>query len=226
MTLDEILALPQPLSDEHRKMVHEHLLESMTKLGAAYLSVQGQVRKKPLIGGAFGSGKYVLCSHNRISSGLDRPVYFVLEERTWLAIGHGDTVEKALEYARALLSAVDPSMYARFVSALVFRRAQEAEEQEKFREEERAAWLAQRKTTPVAKSIPKRRREIFEASDGKCHYCRTALTLDGKWHIEHKMPKALMGGNEPSNLVASCAPCNHKKRDKTDQEFIAQVAAA
>lgn len=42
----------------------------------------------------------------------------------------------------------------------------------------------------------------------------------------YKMPRALMGTNDPSNLVASCAPCNHKKRDKTDQEFIAQRATA
>lgn len=69
------------------------------------------------------------------------------------------------------------------------------------------------------KSIPRRRKQIFEASEGKCHYCATVLTLDGKWHIEHKMPKALGGSNERTNLVASCVPCNLAKRDTTDVEF-------
>lgn len=74
------------------------------------------------------------------------------------------------------------------------------------------------------KKVPRRRLAIFNASEGKCHYCSTPLDLHGKWHIEHKMPKALMGGDEPSNLVASCAPCNFQKRDKTDLEFIAMQA--
>lgn len=73
----------------------------------------------------------------------------------------------------------------------------------------------------TGKKVPRRRLAIFNASEGKCHYCSTPLDLHGKWHIEHKMPKALMGGNERSNLVASCAPCNWQKRDKTDLEFIA-----
>jgi 5-methylcytosine-specific restriction endonuclease McrA len=71
--------------------------------------------------------------------------------------------------------------------------------------------------------VPRRRQRIFDASQGKCHYCGTALTLDGKWHIEHKMPKALMGTDEPTNLVASCVPCNTKKRDRTDIEFKQQI---
>mgnify|MGYP002131024543 CR=1 FL=1 len=42
----------------------------------------------------------------------------------------------------------------------------------------------------------------------------------------HKMPRALLGGNERSNLVASCVSCNMQKKDKTDAEFIAQKGAA
>lgn len=90
--------------------------------------------------------------------------------------------------------------------------------------------IRDRETARIAKlrghgSIPKRRREIFDKSQGKCHYCATPLTLDGKWHIEHMQPKALLGPNDKSNLVASCVPCNMKKRDMTAEEFIAQRQA-
>lgn len=74
------------------------------------------------------------------------------------------------------------------------------------------------------KKIPRRRRNIFDASSGKCHYCNVALEIAGKWHVDHKMPKALMGGDEPENLVASCIKCNLAKRDRTDKEFIAERA--
>lgn len=73
-----------------------------------------------------------------------------------------------------------------------------------------------------ARPIPKRRLEIFDKSEGKCHYCATPLTLDGRWHIEHMQPRALLGPNDKSNLVAACVPCNMKKRDRTAEEFIAQ----
>jgi 5-methylcytosine-specific restriction endonuclease McrA len=74
------------------------------------------------------------------------------------------------------------------------------------------------------KSISRRRQRIFDESGGRCHYCSTPLTLDGKWHIEHKMPRALGGDDEPGNLVAACVPCNFKKRDTTDLEFKAKLA--
>lgn len=83
----------------------------------------------------------------------------------------------------------------------------------------------QKQKAAVVRSMPKRRREVFEASGGKCHYCGCELDPSGKWHIEHKMPKALMGSNEKSNLVAACVPCNLSKSDKTDVEFIAMRGA-
>ena len=82
---------------------------------------------------------------------------------------------------------------------------------------------AARQTKP--RKIGKRMKTIFEESDGKCHYCATSLVLDGKWQIEHKMPRALGGGDEPTNLVAACVPCNVAKRDRTDVEFFAMRAA-
>lgn len=98
--------------------------------------------------------------------------------------------------------------------------------QEREREAKRAARVASLPMVAPVKSIPKRRRQVFEKSEGKCHYCATPLTLDGRWHIEHKMPRALLGGSEQENLVASCTTCNWKKKDKTDLEFIAQREGA
>ena len=46
------------------------------------------------------------------------------------------------------------------------------------------------------KAVPKRRRAVFDKSHGRCHYCCTPLTLDGKWHVEHMLPRALDGSDE------------------------------
>jgi 5-methylcytosine-specific restriction endonuclease McrA len=70
------------------------------------------------------------------------------------------------------------------------------------------------------------RREVFERSRGCCHYCRTPLTLDGQWHVEHMLPRALGGTDDELNLVAACAPCNLAKRDRTALEFVAEQAAS
>lgn len=74
---------------------------------------------------------------------------------------------------------------------------------------------------PRTQQVSRRRREIFNKSAGHCHYCGATLTLDGKWHIEHKLPGALGGDNDPENLTAACVHCNLAKRDRTDVEFIA-----
>jgi 5-methylcytosine-specific restriction endonuclease McrA len=55
---------------------------------------------------------------------------------------------------------------------------------------------------------------------GRCHYCDTPLQLDGIWHVEHMLPRALGGGDDASNLVAACAPCNLAKSDQTAIEFV------
>lgn len=218
----------QQMTPEQLQIADVKLMDCMADLGKLYLDISMQVRRKPLIGGSFGSGKYLLASHNCIATGLDRAYYMVLEERTWLVVGGGDSIAKALQSARIFLGSVDQRQYALYVAELAVRRVVVKEAEDKERLEARLAWIEEQRKErgePV-KSIPRRRRQIFEASNGQCHYCATPLTLDGRWHIEHKMPKALMGGNEPSNLVAACAPCNHKKRDRTDQEFIASRNAA
>jgi 5-methylcytosine-specific restriction endonuclease McrA len=78
----------------------------------------------------------------------------------------------------------------------------------------------------LPKAITKRRREVFDRSRGRCHYCSATLSLDGKWHVEHMLPRALDGDDSPINLVAACVGCNLAKSDRTALEFITQIMRA
>jgi hypothetical protein len=74
---------------------------------------------------------------------------------------------------------------------------------------------------PAVRQVSRRRREVFARSEGRCHYCRAVLTLEGRWHVEHMVPRALGGDEAAGNLVAACVPCNLAKRDRTALEFVA-----
>lgn len=71
-----------------------------------------------------------------------------------------------------------------------------------------------------AKHVSRRRREVFERSGGRCHYCTTLLELGGRWHVEHMIPKSLLGDDLPLNLVAACVRCNLSKGARTALEFV------
>lgn len=194
---------------------------TLRKLGLILHRTWHQMLHKPVIGAAFVGRHYCLASNFSRDSGLYEVSYYVVDVATKLPLSVGSTRAEALDMARRLLRKHAPRVWTAFSEM-----AEDVKQYEQETQRQREAWLAQRRAElpePV-KSIPKRRLKIFEASEGKCHYCGTVLTLDGRWHIEHKMPKALMGGNEPGNLVASCVTCNHRKKDKTDVEFKAQLA--
>lgn len=197
------------------------LLAEIERLSDQLVSERKRMRMRLIIGGPFGVGRYVLGSYPHVSAGLDAVHYFVLVDDASILVAGGDTCAGALAAARTVLRVVNPLQFELFIGRIKAKReaaaALERGEQRRLRQEaqkERAAAIQVR-------SIPKRRKQIFESSNGCCHYCGAALALDGKWHIEHKMPRALLGGNERSNLVASCVSCNTKKRDRTDEEFIA-----
>ena len=216
-----------------RRQAHDELFsvfDRMSEIAAdlhriCYLS---RATPKPLIGGSFGAGRFYLTSVGLVIGGLHDTRFFILEAESGAVISFGENKQQALAIAREALARCDPlllSMYfgrrkASLEAAVALRRKKEQEEQAERFARERAA----RKNGTV-KSISRRRKRIFDESGGKCHYCGVALTLDGKWHVEHKMPKALGGTNEPGNLVASCVPCNHEKIDTTDIEYKAKRAA-
>lgn len=59
--------------------------------------------------------------------------------------------------------------------------------------------------------------DIFERDGWSCVYCESPVTL--RDHIDHVIPRSRGGSDDPSNLVASCAPCNLSKGARTPQEW-------
>lgn len=199
----------------------ESLLEVMDRMTEALSAVRG-VARKPLLGGRFGSAGFVMASYVFTDTGLHEVRYFVLAD-SGLFFGMGQSKDEALRMAREVMERLGPRMdrlLAEYEARQAAKLAAQRLEHERAAREVEALRKERQKSVP---SIPKRRQRIFDESGGRCHYCETVLTLDGKWHIEHKHPRALGGGNEPNNLVASCVPCNMKKRDSTDVEFKARL---
>lgn len=50
---------------------------------------------------------------------------------------------------------------------------------------------------------------ILEEQCGTCRYCDTEISE--KYEIDHFIPIARGGGNEPENIVLACMPCNRSK---------------
>jgi hypothetical protein len=165
-----------------------------------------EMRQRPLIGGVFGRGQYALATMPVISRGLHAVRYLVIEPREGAVLAIGEDKRECLAAARRLLKASHaPAVAATWQQSKLF---------------------VDDDLMPVAapsrklRSLSRRRREIFEKCSGRCFYCSTPLTLDGRWHVEHQHPRALGGTDEPLNLVAACAPCNLAKRDRTALEYV------
>jgi hypothetical protein len=163
------------------------------------------MRQRPIYGGVFGRGLYALATLPTISNGLHAVRFMVIEPRRGAVLSVADDKLQAIAAARRLLVGLPASSAA---NDAIW--------------EQGALWPelpADR--PPKVRSISRRRREVFDRSEGRCHYCRAALTLAGPWHVEHQLPRALGGGDSPANLVAACAPCNLAKSDRTAIEFVA-----
>lgn len=65
-----------------------------------------------------------------------------------------------------------------------------------------------------SKTVPLSRKALFARDGHQCAYCEegSAETID------HVVPRAHGGKHEWTNVVSSCAPCNHRKRDRTPDE--------
>ncbi|MDF9718121.1 HNH endonuclease [Nocardioides sp. ChNu-99] len=61
-------------------------------------------------------------------------------------------------------------------------------------------------------TIPKRVRFAVMTRDGfRCYYCGTGRDDGAKLTIDHVVPVALGGDDDPGNLVTACEPCNSGK---------------
>lgn len=74
-------------------------------------------------------------------------------------------------------------------------------------------------------AVSKRTRfEVLRRDGHACQYCGQAapnVTL----HVDHVIPKALGGSDNPDNLVAACRDCNAGKAStRPDEDWVAQVS--
>lgn len=168
----------------------------------------GAMRTRPIFGGVFGNGRYCLATMACIARGLHAVRYMVIEPRAGSVLSVAEEKTEALQSARRLLRATE-------ALARVEQRQSTTQQALLWPDE------ALPPSVPGARPAPRRRREIFERSNGRCHYCATVLHLDGKWHIEHQIPRALDGDDRGINLVAACTTCNLAKSDRTALEFVA-----
>lgn len=81
--------------------------------------------------------------------------------------------------------------------------------------------------TPAPKRVSKRLRfEVFRRDGFRCRYCGAAAAESGEGlTVDHVVPVALGGANDPSNLVTACRDCNAGKTSSSpDEHTVAQVA--
>lgn len=176
----------------------------MTEQAAALLH-------RPIFGGVFGKGRYALATLPTVTRGLHSVRHLVIEPTTGTVISAGDDKLQALAAARKVLRATEA-----LTRAEAMARAQADGQRLLFPLDEPAQPLVRERARPVSK----RRRDVHAKCDGRCHYCGKVLALEGSWHVEHALPRALGGLDEIGNLFASCAPCNLAKRDRTALEFV------
>ncbi|MGE3348312.1 MAG: HNH endonuclease [Ramlibacter sp.] len=162
---------------------------------------------RPIYGGLFGDGQYALASMPAIERGLHAVRYVVVSPRDGVVLAMAGDRGEALAAARRRLSVVGASVTA--ANDAIYPRQGEL-------------WpgLELPEAPPAVRHVSRRRREIFMRSEQRCMYCNTALQIDGPWHVEHQLPRALGGDDKPLNLVASCVACNLKKSDRTALEFV------
>jgi len=55
------------------------------------------------------------------------------------------------------------------------------------------------------------RAEVWDRSNGLCHYCGKEMHPIRGFHVDHVIPRCKGGTDDLSNLVASCPTCNMSK---------------
>ncbi len=169
--------------------------------------------QRPIYGGVFGDGHYALASMPCVSRGLYATRYMVVQPQAGVVLSIAEDKVEALAIARHRLHAANDGHAPAEASTAI--------QGELWTDEP----LLHPSPAPTV-YVSRRRREIFERSGGRCHYCGTPLDLTGKWHIEHQFPRALGGGDDALNLVAACVRCNLAKSDRTAIEFVTQGGSA
>lgn len=94
---------------------------------------------------------------------------------------------------------------------------------ERLTDEDRAAYRRQHAHRKRARRLNAKGRfgradvkRILSGQKMRCWWCDCKLE---KYHLDHRIPLSRGGTNDPSNLVASCPPCNQKKSSKMPWEM-------
>jgi hypothetical protein len=59
-------------------------------------------------------------------------------------------------------------------------------------------------------------RQIARRAGYRCEYCRAPEAISpGCFEVEHIMPRARGGSDDPANLALACSPCNSRKSQAT-----------
>ena len=165
--------------------------------------------RRPLLGGLFGQGEYELATQPTVTNGLHAVRFLVIQPRSGRVLAIAESKTEALAGARRVLRATSAANdEPRWVQPRLWSDAE-------------LSVVAE----PPPRPVSRRRREVFLRSGGCCHYCGTPLRIDGAWHVEHQLPRALGGTDEPLNLVAACAGCNLQKGTRTALEWVGRRLA-
>lgn len=62
--------------------------------------------------------------------------------------------------------------------------------------------------------VPLSRKALFARDGHQCAFCESGKAET----IDHVVPRSHGGRHEWTNVVASCAPCNHRKADRTPDQ--------
>lgn len=164
---------------------------------------------RPIFGGVFGHGQYAMASLPLIERGLHTVRYVVMSPSDGTVLAMAGDRGEALAAARQRLTATG-------------WHAEAANDADYPRQAELWPDLDEPPVAPAPRYVSRRRRKIFEQSAGQCVYCSEKLELEGAWHVEHQLPRALGGDDKPLNLVAACVSCNLNKGVRTALEFVAK----
>jgi len=69
--------------------------------------------------------------------------------------------------------------------------------------------------------------EVYDLRKGRCFYCGKQLSFQnygvvgekGAWEVDHFIPLAAGGADQPDNWVPACVDCNTRKSDLFPWEF-------
>jgi 5-methylcytosine-specific restriction protein A len=67
-----------------------------------------------------------------------------------------------------------------------------------------------------------RKLALFEKADGRCHICGIMINAGDPWEVEHRVPIALGGADDETNMSPAHLHC-HMQKTKVDAHRLAKA---